>query len=346
MSMRYQAAILTASYFPLKVPDAPTIGAATQASSTSVSVTFTAPSNIGGGAITGYTAISSGGQTASGASSPIVVSGLTTGTAYTFTVVATNAFGSGPKSASSNSITPAAVGQDAYTTAGSYSWVAPTGVTSVCVVAVGGGAGGWNGINNNSRGGGGGGLGWKNNITVVPGNSYTVVVGARAGAGVAGTSYFINTSTVAGIGGQGDEPSNPSRTSGGGYVGDGGGNGGNGGQSISYGGGGGAGGYSGNGGAGGTTGASGSGGGGGGANDAASNPNTGYGGGVGILGQGANGAGGANGGGGSGGASGTAQEGGAYGGGSYGAAGNGGVGAVRIIWGSGRAFPSTNTGNL
>jgi hypothetical protein len=26
--------------------------------------------------------------------------------------------------------------------------------------------------------------------------------------------------------------------------------------------------------------------------------------------------------------------------------GNGGAGAVRIIWGSGRAFPSTNTGNV
>jgi hypothetical protein len=27
-------------------------------------------------------------------------------------------------------------------------------------------------------------------------------------------------------------------------------------------------------------------------------------------------------------------------------AGNGAVGAVRIIWGAGRAFPSTNTGDL
>ncbi len=56
MSMRYQAGIVTASYFPLKVPNAPTIGTATFASSTSVSVTFTAPSNVGGGAITSYVA--------------------------------------------------------------------------------------------------------------------------------------------------------------------------------------------------------------------------------------------------------------------------------------------------
>jgi hypothetical protein len=34
-------------------------------------------------------------------------------------------------------------------------------------------------------GGVGGALGYKNNITVVPGNSYTVVVGAGGGAGAA-----------------------------------------------------------------------------------------------------------------------------------------------------------------
>ncbi len=31
-------------------------------------------------------------------------------------------------------------GQQAYTTAGTFSWTAPAGVTSVCVVCVGGGA--------------------------------------------------------------------------------------------------------------------------------------------------------------------------------------------------------------
>jgi hypothetical protein len=47
----------------------------------------------------------------------------------------------------------AAPGQQAYTTAGTYSWVAPVGVTKVSVIAVGGGGGGRN------TGGGGGGLG-------------------------------------------------------------------------------------------------------------------------------------------------------------------------------------------
>jgi hypothetical protein len=35
-----------------------------------------------------------------------------------------------------------------------------------------------------------------------------------------------------------------------------------------------------------------------------------------------------------------------YGGGGSNNGGYGGVGAVRIIWGNNRAFPSTNTGNL
>ena len=49
-------------------------------------------------------------------------------------------------------------GQQAYTTAGTYSWVAPAGVTKVSVVAVGGGSG------NNTTGGGGGGLGYKKQL--------------------------------------------------------------------------------------------------------------------------------------------------------------------------------------
>jgi len=107
MSQRYQAAILTASYNGLQVPNAPTIGTAT-AGAGAASVTFTAPSNVGGSAITSYTVISSPGSIlGTGSSSPITVSGLTNGTAYTFTVVATNAYGSGPASAASNSVTPA-----------------------------------------------------------------------------------------------------------------------------------------------------------------------------------------------------------------------------------------------
>lgn len=90
------------------VPQAPTIGTATDGGTgTTVSVAFTGNAT-GGSAITGYTATSSpGGFTGTGASSPITVSGLTAGTAYTFTVTATNANGTSTASAASNSVTPA-----------------------------------------------------------------------------------------------------------------------------------------------------------------------------------------------------------------------------------------------
>ena len=116
-----------------------------------------------------------------------------------------------------------------YTTTGSYSWTCPTGVTSVCVVAIGGGGVG-NDASNGGGAGGGGGLGYKNNISVTPGQSYTVVVGATAAqdsGNDGGDSYFINTSTVKGGGGQGSTTSNGGN--GGTYTGDGGGNGGDGG---------------------------------------------------------------------------------------------------------------------
>jgi hypothetical protein len=94
------------------VPGAPTIGTAT-AGNAQASVAFTAPAVTGGPSITSYTATSSpGGITGSSASSPITVSGLTNGTAYTFTVTATNSIGTGAASAASNSVTPTLVVQD------------------------------------------------------------------------------------------------------------------------------------------------------------------------------------------------------------------------------------------
>ncbi len=90
------------------VPGAPTIGTAT-AGDTAATVTFTAPASTGGAAITGYTATANpGGATGTAAASPISVTGLTNGVAYTFTVTATNSAGTGPASAASNAVTPKA----------------------------------------------------------------------------------------------------------------------------------------------------------------------------------------------------------------------------------------------
>ena len=254
-------------------------------------------------------------------------------------------------------IWPRTSGENVYTSPGTFTWIAPANVTSVSVVCVGVTL---NWANNANYGRGGGGLGYKNNITVIPGNSYEVVVsGAQDGRG----SHFINTSTV--LGGQG------SGQDGGTFVGDGGGNGGRGGDGTgatgSGGGGGGAGGYNGNGGNGATQGANngspaatGSGGGGGGAGGTSSNFGGG-GGGVGLFGIGADGIAGVynaasswepgGGGGGSGGALGSmSNTGGAYGPAAYGGgmAGTGASvgggnygGAVRIIYpGNARQFPN------
>jgi hypothetical protein len=86
------------------VPQAPTIGTPTQDTATSISVPFTA-GGTGGASITGYTVTSSPGSiTGTGSSSPIVVSGLTTGTSYTFTVTATNLNGTSAASSASSSV--------------------------------------------------------------------------------------------------------------------------------------------------------------------------------------------------------------------------------------------------
>jgi hypothetical protein len=86
---------------------APTAPVAT-GGDTEASVAFVAPVDNGGAAISSYTVTSSpGGITETGASSPIVVTGLTNATEYTFTVVATNVNGSGAPSVASNAVTPA-----------------------------------------------------------------------------------------------------------------------------------------------------------------------------------------------------------------------------------------------
>src|SRR5205085_9295909 len=92
--------------------------------------------------------------TAAGSATTVTVSGLINGTAYTFTVKATNAIGTGPASSPSNSVTPknvttvpaapTGVTAAAGNAAAAVSWTAPADggspITGYTVVASPGGA--------------------------------------------------------------------------------------------------------------------------------------------------------------------------------------------------------------
>ena len=97
-----------------------------------------------------------------------------------------------------------------YSVAGTYSWVCPPGVTSVIVEAWGGGgAGGGTGTTTGTLrigGGGGGGAYGRSTLTVIPGTTYTIVVGAggtgvSAAAGNPGGTSSFNSTLVTALGG-------------------------------------------------------------------------------------------------------------------------------------------------
>lgn len=97
---------------PPTVPGAPT-GVTGAPRNGAVALTWTAPASNGGSPITSYRITPYIGSTAQtpvstgSASTNYTVTGLTNGTAYTFTVAATNALGTGAASAPSPSVTPA-----------------------------------------------------------------------------------------------------------------------------------------------------------------------------------------------------------------------------------------------
>lgn len=97
-------------------PGAPTIGTATAISPTSASIAFLAPVSDGGATIETYTATSSPGSITGrilqAGSGTITMTGLTSSTAYTFTVTASNSVGTSSASSSSVSITTPASAEE------------------------------------------------------------------------------------------------------------------------------------------------------------------------------------------------------------------------------------------
>jgi trimeric autotransporter adhesin len=183
------------SVTPSTAPGAPTIGTASAGNAQAV-VTFTAPVSNGGSAITGYTVISvPGGLTGTGTVSPITVSGLTNGTAYTFTVTATNAIGTGVISSASNSVTPSTV-PGAPTIGTAAEGNAQAVVTFTAPVSNGGSA--ITGFTVTSSPGGLTGTGTASPITVsglINGTAYTFTVTATNAIGTSVASSGSNSVT-------------------------------------------------------------------------------------------------------------------------------------------------------
>jgi hypothetical protein len=181
------------------VPGAPTVGTAT-AGNGSASVGGTAPAATNGGAITGYRATSSpGGITATSATLPVNVTGLTAGTGYTFTLAAQNSAGYGPESFASNSVTPTAAETPTPDTTGpvmvgdiTVSAITTSGATLSCQAATD--AVGVAGYEYSINGGA--------NYTVIPNAARSVVVSGRP----AGTLHEVRMRAFDAAGNRSQQP--------------------------------------------------------------------------------------------------------------------------------------------
>ena len=121
--------------YPTSVPAAPQSVTAKATSTTSAYVRWNPPATSGGLPITGYTVASSpGGKTCTTTvATTCSITGLTRGTAYTFSVTATNSDGTGP-AATSGSVAPAYAGASTISLTASCTTVTTDPVTDVVYV--------------------------------------------------------------------------------------------------------------------------------------------------------------------------------------------------------------------
>lgn len=181
-------------------PDAPTIGTATVVSSSSATISFTAPSYTGTSSIISYTATAYISGVSSGISSTlnqsgsgtITVSGLSASTSYTFKVIATNSSGNSILSSDSNSITT------------------PANTLSMDIMIIGAGGAGSQAYS--GRGGSGGGAGGFRvistsytrgvplTVTIGAGGSSAVDPTASTGSSIAATGYSTISASAGGHG--------------------------------------------------------------------------------------------------------------------------------------------------
>ena len=164
---------------------------------TSVAISFTAPTNDGGSAITNYEYSFNGSSwtafSPADTTSPVTVSGLTANTAYSIYLRAVNIIGSGPASSATSFTTNKA---------------APTTVEYLVIGGGGGGAGG-DLYTYQGAGGAGGAKRESASFAVSTGTALTVTVGAAGPAygtvtaGSGGNSVFSSVTASGGGGGSG-----------------------------------------------------------------------------------------------------------------------------------------------
>ena len=180
------------SFEPEPLPDPPASVSAYPGNG-SARLYWTAADPNGGPAVSSYTVTSSPGNlttTVSGTTTAATVSGLTNGTAYTFTVTATSSATSAPSPAS-NSVTPQAsvsVGKFFVPfgfTGGPQTWTVPPTVSSVTVDLAGASGGDLNGPGYHGSGYSGEGGRVQATLSVTPGATLHVYVGGAGQSAVA-----------------------------------------------------------------------------------------------------------------------------------------------------------------